>query len=97
FTSLRNTQRTMAYLTDLGVSLEKVHLVVNRYGQPKEVPPAKAEEALNQKIAFYIPDEPKTINRANNNGVPVVLESPSARVSRSVAQLAFSINGRHRH
>jgi pilus assembly protein CpaE len=47
------------------------------------------------KISHYIPDEPKTVNRANNNGVPVVLEAPSAKVSRSLAQLAISVNGRH--
>ena len=45
---------------------------------------------------FPAPDEPKTVNRANNNGVPVVLESPSARVSKSVTQLAISVNGRHK-
>ena len=60
--------------------------MVNRYGQPKEVPAAKAEEALGVKIAHYVPEDPKTVNRANNNGVPVVLESPSAKVSRSLTQ-----------
>jgi pilus assembly protein CpaE len=96
FTSLRNTQRTLTHLTGMGISSDKVRVVVNRYGQPKEVPAAKAEEALGKKLFHFVPDEPKTINRANNNGVPVVLESPSARVSKSVSQLAISINGRHR-
>jgi pilus assembly protein CpaE len=70
--------------------------VVNRYGQPKEVPASKAEEALGVKIAHYIPDDPKTVNRANNNGVPLILEAPSARVSRSVLKLAASVNGQHK-
>jgi pilus assembly protein CpaE len=96
FTCLRNTQRTLDYLGQVGVSGERVKLVVNRYGQPKEVPAAKAEEALGLKIAYYVPDDPKTINRANNNGTPVVLESPSAKVSKSVRQLAISINGKHK-
>ena len=96
FTSLRNTQRTLDYLGGVGVSGERIRLVVNRYGQPKEVPAAKAEEALGLKIAHFIPDDPKTINRANNNGIPVVLESPSAKVSRSVTQLALSLNGKHK-
>jgi pilus assembly protein CpaE len=73
-----------------------VRVVVNRYGQPKEVPSAKAEEVLGLKIFHYVPDDPKAINRANNNGVPVVREAPSARVSKSVARLAMSVNGRHR-
>ena len=35
-------------------------------------------------------------NRANNNGTPVVLESPSAKVSKSVTQLALALNGKHK-
>jgi hypothetical protein len=64
------------YLEQLGVSRDRLRVVVNRYGRPKEVPAAKAEEALGCKIAHYVPDDPKTVNRANNNGVPAVLESP---------------------
>jgi pilus assembly protein CpaE len=95
FTCLRNSQQALDYLAALGVPSDRVRLVVNRYGQPKEVPAAKAEEALGVKVFHYIPDDPKTVNRANNSGVPLVLESPSAKVSRSVTQLAESINGRH--
>jgi Flp pilus assembly CpaE family ATPase len=72
-----------------------VRLVVNRYGQAKEVPAKQAEEALGMKIVHFVPEDAKTINRANNNGVPVVQESPSARVSKSIIELAVSVNGRH--
>jgi pilus assembly protein CpaE len=94
FASLRNAQRTLDHLAVLGVAADRIHLVVNRHGQPKEVPAAKAEEALGRKIFHYVPEDPKAVNRANNNGVPVVLESPSAGVSRSVTKLAASLNGR---
>jgi pilus assembly protein CpaE len=96
FASLCNTRRSLDYLEQCGVNRDRVRLVVNRYGQPKEVPAAKAEEALGGKIFHYVPDDPKTINRANNNGIPAVLEYPSARVCRSVTQLTVSINGRHK-
>ena len=76
FASLRNARRTLDHLEQLGIPRDRLRLVVNRYGQPKEVPAAKAEEALGVKIFHYVPDDPKTVNRANNNGVPVVLESP---------------------
>lgn len=95
FASLRNAKRTLEHLEYMGVNPTQIRLVVNRYGQPKEVPAAKAEEALGVKIAHYIPDDPKSVNRANNNGVPVVLETPSAKVSRSVTKLAISVNGQH--
>ena len=70
--------------------------MANRYGQPKELPYSKAEEALGVKIGHYIPDDPKTINRANNSGIPAVLDSPRANVCRSIARLAVEVNGRHR-
>ena len=96
FTCLRNTRRALDYLARLGVGPDRVRVVVNRYGQAKEVPAAKAEDALGLKIFHYVPDDPKTVNRANNGGVPLVLDSPSAKVARSVSQLAVSINGRHK-
>jgi pilus assembly protein CpaE len=95
FASLRNARRTLDYLDKLNISRDRIQVVVNRYGQPKEVPFGKAEEALGLKIAHYIPDDPRTVNRANNDGVPVVLESPSAKVSKSLMKLAASVNGKH--
>ncbi len=97
FTSLQNTQRTLDYLRNhMGIASDRVHVVVNRYGQPREVPAIKAEQALGVKIFHYVPEDPKTVNRANNNGVPAVLEYPRARMSKSVAKLAVSVNGRHK-
>jgi pilus assembly protein CpaE len=94
FASLRHARRTLDYLDKLGIGRDRIQFVVNRYGQPKEVPFAKAEEALGVKISHYIPDDPKSVNRANNDGVPLVIESPSSRVSRSVEKLAASVNGK---
>jgi pilus assembly protein CpaE len=94
FTSLRNMKRTLEHLERLGIEKTRVHLVVNRYGQPKEVPAAKVEEALGMKIEHYIPEDAKTVNRANNSGIPIVLENPSAKISKCVSRLAVSVNGR---
>ena len=94
FSSLRNVRRTLEHLETLDITTEKVQLVVNRYGQAQEVAPAKAMEALGRTITHYVPEDAKTVNRANNHGVPVVLEAPTAKVSRSLSQLAHSVNGR---
>jgi len=94
FSSLRNVRRTLEHLESLDVAADKIHLVVNRYGQAQEVAPAKAMEALGRSITHYVPEDAKTVNRANNHGVPVVLEAPTAKVSRSLSQLAHSVNGR---
>jgi pilus assembly protein CpaE len=97
FAALRNTRRILDHLEQHGVDKDRVRLVVNRHGQPREVPAAKAEEALGVKVFHYVPDDPRAVNRANNNGTPFVLEAPSSKVSRSVTRLAMSINGVHKN
>jgi pilus assembly protein CpaE len=94
FSSLRNVRRSLEYLESLDISLEKVQLVVNRHGQPQEVPASKSEEALGRKISYYLPDDPKVVNRANNHGVPLVIEAPAVRVSRILMQMATNLDCR---
>jgi pilus assembly protein CpaE len=94
FASLRNTNRALDYLGQLGVRRDRVRVVVNRYGQPQEVPAAKAEEALGMKIFHYVPEDAKTVNLSNNNGVPAVIDYPSAKFGKSLIQLAGSVNGK---
>lgn len=96
FVSLRHARRALEHLEKSGVDREKVRLVVNRSGQPQEVPRGKAEEALGMKIAHLVPEDAKSINRANNQGVPVVIATPGAKVSRSIAALAEGLDGRRR-
>ena len=93
FTSLKNTTRFLDHLDGLGIPMDRVKVVVNQAGRPKEVPLAKAEEALKRKIFLAIPDDPKVVNRANNNGVPVVLDAPSSKASKALAKLAQAIQG----
>jgi pilus assembly protein CpaE len=95
FAALRNTRKILEHFEHLNIDRNRVRVVVNRYGQPKEVPAAKAEEALGVKIFHFVPDDPRAVIRANNNGVPFVLETPSAKVSKNVTRLAMSINGTH--
>jgi pilus assembly protein CpaE len=88
FTSLRNARRILEHLQDVEVSLSRVQIVVNRHGQPNELPVDEAEDALGQKLAHFIPDDGKTVNGANNAGVLVVQRSPGAKVSVAIAQVA---------
>jgi pilus assembly protein CpaE len=88
FTSLRSTKRILANLQQAGVRNERVRLVINRFGQAKELPLSEAEDVLGQKISFLIPDDPKNINAANNAGEPVVFRTPSTKVAQSLVQMA---------
>jgi pilus assembly protein CpaE len=92
FTSLRSTRRILDYFEQAGIREERVRLVINRYGQAKELPQSQAEEALDRKITYVIPDDPKTINAANNAGEPAVLRTPTAKVAQNIVQMATSIS-----
>ena len=95
FTSVRNVRRALDHLQQLGLDLDRVRLVANRYGERKQLSAAQAKEALQRDITYFVPDDPASVNRAINDGIPVVLQRPSAKVSRSLNNLAISINGRH--
>src|SRR5439155_1487061 len=51
------------------------------------------DRALGVKVAHFIPNDPKTINGANNAGMAAVLKAPTAKVSRSFVQLAAAVQG----
>lgn len=92
FTSLRNVKRAVEHLAKNGIERERVVLVVNRYGQPKELSASEAEESLAMKITYYIADDPTTANESNNKGIPMVLDSPRSNVSKSIARLAKGLD-----
>lgn len=87
FTSLRNVKRTVEHLERNGIGRERVVLVVNRYGQAKELSASEAEGSLGMTIGFYIADDSRTANEANNKGIPMVVEAPRSAISKSIARL----------
>jgi pilus assembly protein CpaE len=91
FTSLRHAKRLMDYLKEAGISSERLQVVVNRHKQPNEVPVQDAEAALGRKITHLLLDDPKTVNRANNNGTPLVLEAPNSKLAAQIQSLVTSL------
>lgn len=96
FTSLRNTRRLWEYLEQNGIPRDRILVVANRYGRPGELSASDAQTALGIEIAHYVIDAPKHVNRANNQGVPVVKYAPSAKVSRQITELALSLKVREK-
>lgn len=94
-TSVRNTARAMERLNQAGIIQGRIRLVANRYGQSNELSIATAEQAIGMKVQFFIPDAPRNVLRANNKGVPVVLDRPWSNVARKIRSMALSLNGTH--
>jgi Flp pilus assembly CpaE family ATPase len=91
FASVRNCRRVLSHLEAMEIDRGKLHLVVNRFGQPKEIEAAKAEVVLGMKIGHYLPDDPKTVNMSINCGAPVVIESPKSPIAKAVVTIAHAL------
>lgn len=94
FVALQNAHRIIEHFKDLAIPIENVHIVATRTGQPREVSEAKAKEALGVDKLYSIPNDPKNVNLAYNSGVPVVIEKPSCKVSKSLEDLAAHLGVR---
>jgi len=92
FTSLRNCRQTLEHLDKFGVGRQRVKLVFNRHGQLREVSLRSAEDALGMRAFKAIPEDPRTVNKAINNGVPVVVDSPRSTVARAIMEMAKALH-----
>jgi pilus assembly protein CpaE len=90
--SLRNGKRLLDHLNGLGIPAGAIKVVVNRYGQPKEISPRRAEQALGVDLFYQVPNDPKRMNLSTNNGIPVILARPWSRVARRLTGLAQAVS-----
>jgi MinD-like ATPase involved in chromosome partitioning or flagellar assembly len=46
------------------------------------------EQALGTRLAYFLPDDPATVNASINTGSPLLTVSPRAKISKGIAALA---------
>ena len=71
--SLRNAQRLLERVRDLGAAGERVRLLLNRAAEPYPIPPKQIEAALGHPIHHTFPSDYKTVSAALNSGVPLAM------------------------
>jgi Flp pilus assembly CpaE family ATPase len=71
--SVRNAQRLLERVRDLGASGDRVRLLLNRAAEPFPIPPKQIETALGHPIHHMFPSDYKTVSGALNSGVPLAL------------------------
>ncbi|MFQ3648896.1 MAG: response regulator [Gemmataceae bacterium] len=92
--SLRNVVRMMMTLgadDNLG---PKVKIVLNRVGGETDISVAKAEETIGKPIFWQIPNEPRSINEARNEGKPLLQHAPKSKAQIAFNGLADALLGR---
>jgi pilus assembly protein CpaE len=92
--SIRNAQRLLDRIRQLGAAGERVRILMNRAAEPWPIPPKQIESALGHPIHQTFPSDYKTVSTALNSGVPLALTGSSeiasgfANLTRGILQAA---------
>ncbi|HWN84892.1 MAG TPA: AAA family ATPase [Vicinamibacterales bacterium] len=70
---VRNAQRLLDRIGQLGPCAERVKILLNRAAEPYPIPPAQLQSALGQPIFHTFPSDYKAVSSALNSGVPLAL------------------------
>lgn len=91
--ALRSTQRTLAVARRLGYDDSKLCIVVNRFQSGDVLPIADAESLLQCPIYWKLPNDYRLSAASLTKGVPVSVEDPASKLSRSYGELARKLSG----
>jgi pilus assembly protein CpaE len=75
--SVRNAQRLLDRIGQLGASGDRVRVLLNRAAEPYPIPPAQIESALGHPIYQIFLSDYKTVSTALNSGVPLTMAGNS--------------------
>ncbi|MEO8252387.1 MAG: response regulator [Chloroflexota bacterium] len=78
----------------IGYPATKLATVLNRSDSTGGFSKADVEEALNRKIDHEVVSDGRLVMAANNEGVPFVLASPDAPISKGIREMAESLSAR---
>jgi pilus assembly protein CpaE len=92
--SVRQAGRVLAYCDDLGISRERIRLVLNHLTSKTELRERDVEATLKTPIALSIPEDGRSLSKALHHGLPLVVDRPRSGMARAMRELAASLNGR---
>ena len=88
---LRNVVRLMQYFEHVEGLTDKIQIVVNRVGlEDTQISLNKALETIGREISWQIPNDFATMVEARNNGVPLMMQAPKAKLTRALEQIAVA-------
>ena len=93
-TTIHNTIAVTEAFASIGYSPDKVHYLVNRSDSSGGITREELVRALGRKPEFEVVSDGRLVVQANNEGVPFVVSSPDAAVSRDVRRVATTLLGR---
>jgi pilus assembly protein CpaE len=76
--SVRNAQRLLDRVRQLGAAAERVRFLLNRAAEPFPIPLRQIETAVGHPVHHTFPSDYKVVSAALNSGVPLALSGDSA-------------------
>lgn len=93
--SIKNAKLTLEVMESLQ-HRERVKLVLNRASRDLGLRIEDVERTLGAEISFQLPSEGKMVVTAVNRGIPFVISNPTATISETIGQMAWSISKKNR-
>lgn len=90
---LRNVVRLIQYFDTLESIGDKLQVVLNRFGlSDNQISYNKALDTIGREVFWKIPNDYATMVESRNNGVPLIMQSPKAKLTRSYVEMAEKIS-----
>lgn len=91
---VKNASQFLELAEDLGISSEKIYIILNRFNSNVGIEPEEIERTYKRKIAFNLSSAGRTITLSSNQGTPLVLAQPTHPFSQQIFQLAEGLTKR---
>lgn len=89
--SIKNSRLFLDLMITVGIPLDKIVFVMNRYDKRIPITPEKVAENLKQKVIAVIPMDERVVIPSVNRGVPFVLDNKAQPCARGVFALAEAL------
>ncbi|PWB75724.1 MAG: hypothetical protein C3F07_05160 [Anaerolineales bacterium] len=90
--SLRSTMSALEIYDRLGLSVDKVKIILNNNSSNPAIKQVQLEKVLRRPIDFVLPYEAGEVNRALNFGQPFILTNPDLPICLSLEKMAYTLS-----
>jgi len=94
--SIYQTKWALDTLQFLHLPLSMVKIVLNRAESASSISWQEVKVTLPSDIISQIPSEGKVVGLAVNQGIPVVIDSPRAKISQAIKKFAEQLDSQHK-
>ncbi|RME09529.1 MAG: response regulator [Ardenticatenia bacterium] len=85
---LKNMSVFLDLAEQLGLSYDKIHLILNRANSNVGINVQTIERTLRHRVALQVVSGGRAVVLSVNRGVPIVLDHPNALISQQIRQIA---------